>query len=184
MPVDYQNGQVYKVWSPLGSLINIGSTCQTLKERFRSHRAGYTAKKQHTVNIVFDAYGVENCYIELLEKCPCNSKKELAKYEGKHQRENIHICTNKAIADRTQKEYLVDTAPKWKQYRADNKEHIQALKKANYEKNKESIKQKARDHYNANKEKKIAYQKAYALEHADEIRIYKAAHHKAKQASK
>lgn len=184
MPVDYQKGKIYKIWSPLGELINIGSTCQTLNERFRKHKSEYKTLNQHTVKVLFDAYGVENCYIELIEDYPCNSKKELTACEGKHQKENKHIITNKAIANRTQKEYLKDTADKWKQYREDNKEHYKTLKKIAYEKNKEAIKQKARDHYNANKEKKIAYQKAYALEHADEIKIYKASYYKTKQASK
>ena len=179
MVVDYQQGKIYKVWSPLGDLINIGSTCQPLNIRFNGHKSKYRAKGQHSVNIVFDAYGIENCQIELIELCPCNNKKELFKCEGKHQR--LNVCTNKAIADRGRAEYLKDTAEERKQYRVDNKEHIKAVKKAKYQANKELIKQKAREHYNANKERKLAYQKEYALIHKDKIKLYKAAHHKAKR---
>jgi len=176
MVVDYQQGKIYKVASHLGDLIYIGSTCQKLNERFNKHRSGFKGNILNTVNIVFSAYGVENCKIELMETCPCNSKKELATYEGKHQRENK--CVNKAIADRDRKEYQHDTKEKWIQYRVDNKEHIRALKAANYQKNKEHIKQKAKEHYKANREKKIEYQKQYQIDNAEKVKKYKHEHHK------
>jgi len=179
MVVDYQQGKIYKVCSQLGDLIYIGSTCQKLNERFRQHRAGFKANKQNTVNIVFSAYGVENCKIELMETCPCNNKKELATYEGKHQRENK--CVNKAIADRDRKEYWQDYKTTYQVRCKNNKEHIKAVKAAAYQKDKERIKQKAKDHYNANREKKIEYQKQYQIDNAEKIKIYKHEHHKKKK---
>ena len=70
MPVDYQNGQVYKVWSPLGSLINIGSTCQKLSMRMASHRSdckkGLTC---FTVKKCGDYTGGELCFPEYQMGC-------------------------------------------------------------------------------------------------------------------
>ena len=137
--VNYTNSKVYKIWSTQGDKIYIGSTTKKyLSQRMDKHRTDYKYWKdgrhgRATSFILFDEYGLENCFIELIETKECNSKDELYKLEGKYIRELD--CVNKNIAGRTNKEY-----------RADNKEKILAHMK---------------EYYNQNKEQKIDYQSKY-----------------------
>jgi hypothetical protein len=48
----------------------------------------------------------DDCYIELLELFPCNSKEELCKREGELQRLHIDKLVSKRIEGRTRKELL------------------------------------------------------------------------------
>ena len=52
----------------------------------------------------FIEHGVENFFIELIEKCPCNDIDELRRTEGKYTRE-LKPSLNILIAGRTNKEY-------------------------------------------------------------------------------
>jgi len=63
---EYNNGKIYKVVNENGDIIYVGSTKDTLKERWRKH------------NLKCDEYK-----IVLIENYPCESKKELCKMEQK-----------------------------------------------------------------------------------------------------
>ena len=128
--VNYANSKVYKIWSPQGNKIYIGSTTkQYLSQRIDKHRECYRQWKKTSLRFItsfsiFDEYGVNNCFIELLEAKECNSKDELRKIEGKYIRELE--CVNKIVAGRTRKEhyeanrdYIIDYGNK---YRDKNKE--------------------------------------------------------------
>ena len=128
--VNYRNSKVYKIWSTQGDNIYIGSTTkQYLSQRMDKHRSSYKVYKSgkyHFVSsfLLFEEYGLENCFIELLEAKECNSKDELHKLEGNYIRELE--CVNKRIAGRNKKEYYDD-----------NKEHFAEYKKKYYADNKE-----------------------------------------------
>jgi hypothetical protein len=132
--MNYKNGKIYKIESHVGDKIYIGSTTkQYLSQRLVHHRSDYKSWQNGTrlnrVNsfILFEEYGVENCQIVLLETFPCNSKDEL------HSREAHYIktitCVNRAIPNRTQKEYKIDNEERLKvrdkNYREANKEKRQ-----------------------------------------------------------
>ncbi len=130
--VNYTNSKVYKIWSTLGNNIYVGSTTkQYLSQRMDKHRECYrqwkkTSERFITSFLIFDEYGLENCFIELLEAKECNSKDELRKIEGKYIRELE--CVNKVVAGRTRKEHyrenrdhIIEYA---NQYRIENKEFI------------------------------------------------------------
>ena len=91
----------------------------------------------------FREHGVDNFYIELIEKCPCNDKDELRRTEGKYIRE-LKPSLNKRIEGRTLREYYIDNEEHFSQrakyYNIDNKEYIREHKKQYYENNKEDIK--------------------------------------------
>ena len=130
MPLNYDQSKVYKIWSPQGDEIYIGSTTkQYLSQRMTAHRNDYNCWKSgkgHFVTSysIFDEYGLDNCNIELLEAKPCSSKDELHALEGKYMRELQ--CVNKCIAGRTHKEYCED-----------NKDALNKNKKIYYEQNKD-----------------------------------------------
>ena len=139
--VNYQNGQIYKIWDVAYTKCYVGSTVEDLKKRFRRHRENYQRYKNggyHFVSsfLLFDEFGVENCKIEWVENCPCNTKRELEKREGEHQKETD--CVNKRIAGRTIQEYNEDNRERIRnrerKYRERNQEHIQQRKHDWYEK--------------------------------------------------
>ena len=164
--VKYENGKIYKIWSPLGDKIYVGSTTkERLCQRMEAHRGDYNKWKNNkekykkiTSFILFDEYGIVNCFIELLEAKNCQCKDELTQLEGKYIRELE--CVNRIIPGRTREEYgklyrdtnKVVIFEKKKKYRLENKETIQEKKKADYAKNKEKVIERAKTNYEENKE--------------------------------
>ena len=130
---DYQNGKIYKIWSPEGDEIYIGSTTKPLYKRLNHHKT----KQNCSSKILFEKY--TDVRIELVECYPCNNKEELNKKEGEFIR--TLNCVNRCIAGRTTKEYYEENKEFYKDYskewRVNNKEHIQEYYKEWSEKNKE-----------------------------------------------
>ena len=68
----YQNGKIYKSTDNGYNLCYYGSTIQTLSNRLSGHKRQYThyqSGKRHSITVfeIFEAYGVDNCKIELVE---------------------------------------------------------------------------------------------------------------------
>jgi hypothetical protein len=162
MPLNYDQSKVYKIWSPQGDKIYIGSTTkQYLSQRMTAHRKDYnywkTGKGDFVTSYsIFDEYGIDNCFIELLEAKSCDSKDELKQLEGGYIR-NL-LCVNKRIESRTKKEY-----------NEDNKEKFAGLKKEQYQNNKEYIKEKSRQHYHDNKDYALERNKKYYEDNKEKI---------------
>ena len=113
MPINYQNGYIYKLWSLQTEDIYIGSSTTDKRLRLSLHKSNYNrflqGKKKYcstSSNIV----KYPDCKIEIIEKFPCNSKSELEKREGQIQRATD--CCNKYIAGRSHKEYYIDNREK------------------------------------------------------------------------
>jgi len=144
--MNYNNTKIYKIWSIKGPKIYIGSTTKDkLCDRMATHRKDYKKWKLGKCNKttsfdLFEEYGLENCFIELIEARECNNKDEKNKLEGGYIR--TLKCVNKNIAGRTQNEYS-------KEYYELNKEHIKEYSKEYYELNKEHKK----EYYELNKNK-------------------------------
>jgi len=145
--VNYANSKVYKIWSTQGDKIYVGSTTkQYLSQRMDKHRSDYKHWKNghygHTTSFqLFDEYGLENCFIELIEAKEFKSKDELHKLEGKKIRELN--CVNKIIAGRTHKEYRTDNRVKisehMKTYYSQTKEQKLEYQKEYFENNKQKV---------------------------------------------
>jgi hypothetical protein len=139
--VNYANSKVYKIWSTQGDKIYIGSTTkQYLSQRMDKHRMEYRYWKTKPITymssfIVFDEYGLENCFIELIESKECNSRDELHKLEGKYIRELN--CVNKIVAGRTRKQHYEE-----------NKEQLSLKAKSRYELNKDKVSERQNKMYN------------------------------------
>ena len=140
---DYSKGKIYKLWSPQGEEIYIGSTTNTLAKRKGEHKQeNYDCCSK----ILFEKYG--DVRIELIEEYPCKNKMELNRREGHHIRNTD--CVNKCVAGRTNKEW-----------REDNKDVISQKKKEYYQINKEKIKEYKKELYENNKEKILEYNKKW-----------------------
>ena len=84
--VNYGDTKIYKIWSPKGPDIYIGSTTsKLLSKRLGQHKSHYRNNHGFATSYkLFDMYGEENCYIELLEAKSCISKDEQHKLEGEY----------------------------------------------------------------------------------------------------
>ena len=146
---DYQNGKIYKIWSPEGDDIYIGSTTEILCRRLAAHKSNYNIGRTTTSRILFEKY--TDVRIELMEEFPCDKKSKLIAREGHYIR--TLNCVNKTIPDRTfkeyyeknkdyYKEYYETNKDKIKEYYIDNKNHILEQRKEYRKKNKDRIKEK------------------------------------------
>ena len=157
----YQNGKIYKIVDNGYNKTYYGSTVETLSNRMSKHRAmyKYNQKQKHnyTVFSIFDEYGVENCKIELVELCPCNSKDELEKREGELIKANE--CVNKYIPkDPNQYEKELERC---RNYKSEHKEELKEKNKEYYETNKAEIALKSKKYREENREKILERKKAY-----------------------
>ena len=141
---DYKQGKIYCLRSHQTDDIYIGSTCQTLSKRKVNHRVDYKRWKNGKCCYYtsFQLIKYDDCYIELLEECPCDNKNQLEQREGQLIREMD--CVNKHIAGRSKKEY--------------------------YEENKEQIKENRKKHYEEHKEEIAEYNKKYNEAHKNDFK--------------
>ena len=121
MPINYQEGKIYKIYNTINDDIYVGSTSLKLCERMRDHRRAIKHhKKQHLpLYKAFIEYGIDNFFIELIEKYPCNDVEELRQKEGEYII-NMKPALNTRVPGRSDKD----------------------CKKLYYEKNKELLLQK------------------------------------------
>jgi hypothetical protein len=174
--VNYNNGKIYKIEAINGDDgdIYIGSTTkQYLSQRMENHRAKYKQWKNHgktnklSCFDMFDKYGIENCYITLLEAINANSKDELHARESYYIKNNL--CINKQYPRRSRKEYYSDNKEdilnKKKDYRIKNTEKIKEYQNQYHQNNIEKLKEYNKKHYELNKEKRKEYSKKYYNEH-------------------
>jgi len=187
--VDYQKGLIYAIYSRLDSnLFYIGSTTN-LDQRWKNHKKDM--KRETKNNLLYqkmNEYGVKNFYIELYEYYPCNSKRELERYEGIIQRK-LKPTLNKNVAGQTRQEYREQNKDKilehnkiyyeqnkdkikeqHKKYKEQNKDKIKEQRKTYYEQNKDKIKEQRKTYQEQNKDKIRAKNKKYYEQNKDEIR--------------
>jgi hypothetical protein len=157
--MNYKNSKIYKIVDIGYTKMYIGSTTQSLSKRFSVHKKDYIKWKNNKrtktmVYDIFEEFGVDNCKIELIEECPCESRIQLCKKEGEYIKNNN--CVNKNIAGRTDKEYYEgnkDTIlERCKIYRDSNKEIIKERCKIYRDSNKDKIAERVKKYYELNKE--------------------------------
>ncbi len=136
---DYSLGKIYKIVG--NGKVYIGSTTRPLlSQRLAKHKSDYKVWKNNNNRSFISSYEClddPECYIELLEECPCNCIDELRKCEGKWIKETE--CVNRCGIGRTEKEY--------------------------YEANKEKIKENKKKYRQANRAKVNEHNKEYMKEY-------------------
>ena len=138
-------GRVYKITSEKAGLVYIGSTIQTLGDRFSKHKNDMKRWNDGDIGkwASFQVLECEDAKMELIEELEVADKDELRQREGHYHR--TMECVNKLIAGRSRKEYL-------KQYYDENKEHKKAQSKQYYDENKEHKKAQSKQYYDEHKE--------------------------------
>lgn len=118
---DYSKGKIYKIIDESNGDVYIGSTIQSLEERFLRHK-------------IFKEYNKEkcNCKIFLIEDYPCNSKREL------EMREQYFIdntdCINKTSSYREINFHKEQARIRASKYYEKNKEKCNSFNKLNHAK--------------------------------------------------
>jgi hypothetical protein len=151
----YQNGKIYKMVCNKTGLVYIGSTTEKyLSNRLKGHRKDYRYFLNGKNDFITSFKILENddCYIELVELFPCNSKDELLARE-RYYFDTIK-CVNKLRPKVTEEERITKDREYDKKYRETNKEKKQQYDQEYHTKNKEKIQEKNRERYETNKEKR------------------------------
>jgi hypothetical protein len=166
--VNYELGKIYKIVCNETKLIYIGSTAQKyLSTRLEGHKRSYKSHLDGKYPYVTSFEILKGCNFDiiLLENCSCKDKYEM-KARERYYIETLK-CVNKAIPNRTIKEYYLDKRDKRieqvKQYYSKNKESINEQKKEYRETNKEKIQEHSRQYYLDNKDKIKEQKKEYYL---------------------
>ena len=132
----YPYASVYKIVNIKDNKIYVGSTKDKyISNRLCSHYNNWIQYKEGKKNYVssftmFDNYGFSNCYIIFLEHKPCNDLKEIRLREKEWIKNNIQLCCNKQIPQRSRSEYFKDVS--WfsqkKYYKSNHNEIIRRKK--------------------------------------------------------
>lgn len=170
--MDYKNGKIYTIRSHQTDDVYYGSTTQPLSKRLSKHKSNYNGWKKGKNNYVtsFKIIEYDDCYIELYENYPCESKIELHRREGEIIRAN-NDAVNRCIAGRTYKEYYHDNKDKMKEYNGNSYKKHSEKRKA-YQKeyninNSDKVKQRNAKYYNEHKEDNKKRRAKYWQENKD-----------------
>ncbi len=141
---DYKKGKIYTIRCFNDtSLVYVGSTTQTLSQRWTDHKKNCSVEKYQNVCLYkkMNELGKDNFYIELYDEYPSEDKNQLEKKEGEIARQIGTL--NQRIAGRNHEEYLKEEKEKVKQsqqkYRNKNQEEFKKYQSKYQNENKESI---------------------------------------------
>jgi hypothetical protein len=154
--INYRNGRIYIIRNTKNDKVYVGSTTQSLSQRFSVHKSSTTNPKKLNYSLyeAMREIGIEHFNIELIEVYPSDSKEELHSREGywiRHfQSFNDNHGFNCKIAGRSHKEYCEE-----------NKEYRLLKNKDYYQNNKEKRIKYSREFYASNKEVILAQMKEY-----------------------
>jgi hypothetical protein len=140
--VNYENSIIYKIYGKNHDMVYYGSTTRKLYKRKSCHIYCFNHKKYETT--ASQIIKTNDYIFEIVEKYPCNNKKEL------HERERYYIenfkCINLLIPNRNLKQYYQDNKEKIlkqnKKWTKDNYDKMREYKLKYYLKNKEKLKKK------------------------------------------
>ena len=157
----YHNGKIYKIVDVGYNKQYNGSTTESLSRRMSKHRHQYKQHKEgqrSKMNSadIFDEFGVENCKIELVEYCKCETKDELLKREGEYIKDCE--CVNRFVAGRTPAQFYQD-----------NKERKCAESNAYYHTHKTERAEKAKIYREKTKDKKRETDRLYRGKHNEKV---------------
>jgi hypothetical protein len=169
LKASYADGKVYAIRSYQTDKVYVGSTTRSLAVRMAGHRGAHKRWKNGNKNYTssFDILELGDAYIELLETCPCETRAELNRAEGRHIR--AMNCVNKRMEGGSKKEcnrayYLVN---KKKLKAKANARHAadRAKSRAQSKRYRQANREKIKQHYQDNKERIKARVKAYYYAH-------------------
>lgn len=161
----YKGGKIYKIVSDLTDDVYVGSTIQSLSERFSDEKSDYNRYLRGTLDHHRDVIKLfeqdPNCRIQLIEDFPCDNKSQLREREGYWMKATPN-CINFRIAGRSKKQWYLD-----------NEEKVSRRKKVHYVANKERITQQGKLYRAKNREDIARRRKIYRETNKDKIKAHK-----------
>ena len=183
---EYKIGKVYKIIHNQSNVIYIGSTFNTLRDRWWHHKSsfnGWLNNKNHNYSIFkyFKEFRIENFKIILIKEYKVVDRKHL---ESKEQLwisklSNINQKNTLDIPKLSNKLYNKNNKERIKEYYENNKEQIKEYVKNYNNDNKEIIKEKKKEYRKINKE--ILLEKFNCECGGKYIKIHKSTHEKTKK---
>lgn len=161
-------GRIYKIISAQGNECYVGSTFNTLRDRFKCHKqdynkllAGKKGKRQGWVSAytLFDKYKFENCKIVLIKEYEVCDRRHLEAYEQlwinklKPINKNSILDIKRIYRINYYKKHKEKIRDNGKKYREENKEIISERRKTYRDKNKETIKSQRKQFWDKNKDR-------------------------------
>lgn len=146
---DFQNGKIYAIRSHQTDQVYIGSTTQTLTQRFAVHKSHYIKNCSTCTSSILFQY--DDVYIDLIELFPCSTRVEMDRREGEIIKSTPN-CVNRHIAGRTRQEYRSDNPMVMKLWYERNPDKKKQYNKKTYERHKETINYKHRLRYAQNRD--------------------------------
>ena len=98
--MDYTNGNTCRTLNNINGDVYVGSATSRLCRKMFDHKSICNTICNVNLSQLMRTIGRDNCYIELIETCPCNNKEELRAREGRYIRERSTL--NQAIERRIQ----------------------------------------------------------------------------------
>lgn len=142
-------GRIYKIQHLDSSLCYIGSTCNTIRDRWRMHKNAYkmwiSNKDKYTTVALYpylEQFGCDRFQMLLIKEYQIADKKQLFAYE------QLAISRTKTCCNQNAALQLFGPKSLAKHYR----QLISGRQRDFYQANKATIIKRSRDHYNANKE--------------------------------
>ena len=182
-------GYIYEIFNEDRSLIYIGSTTQTVKQRWNTHTSDYKrwlAGKQGACSIYqhFKEHGIDKFNIKLISEHEIGTKEQLREmeqlaidatsntcnryrahgYDAKTHQQRYYEKNKDTICEKAKQYYEAhkeDMNEKSKKYYEANKDLLKNQMKHYREANKERLNKSSRDYYVANKEKITEKNKQY-----------------------
>ena len=99
----YANGKIYRISCNITGLCYVGSTCDTLSKRLRSHEYKYQYYLNGTYHYVtsYEILKNDDYQISLLQAYPCENNQELLAREGWYQKKYWDRSVNKNQSGKT-----------------------------------------------------------------------------------
>ena len=167
-------GSVYRIIHLHSNICYVGSTFDSVRNRWQGHKTAYSAylrnNKDGVVSIYpyFKQYGIDSFKCILIKEYEVEDKNVLLAYEqlwiNKFKSINTNSAFNPLYDNKQYQSYQT------KEYYEANKDKILQAKKEYREANKDKIKEKDKQRYKANKDKIKQRQKEYDNINKDKIK--------------
>jgi hypothetical protein len=181
--------RIYKIINDINEMIYVGSTYQTLANRFSAHKSKARSGSTTSIHTTMREIGIDNFRIELIKTIEMKTIQEYEQEEMNKFDPNLLINDKNAFDNETPKEYydrnrdrINENKRNWranseeyrlkqKEYRELNKSKISEQRKKYVEENRDKINEYKRN-WKANNEEYRLKQKMYVEENRDKINEY------------
>ena len=166
-------GRIYKIQHLDSSLCYIGSTCNTIRDRWSGHKKAYKTwfnnkDKYRSVSLYpyLEQYGVDRFKMLLIAEYQVADKLQLFAYEQLAINRTKLCCNQIAplqlISTHSMSRHYYQANKELinernKQYRQANKQSISKQKSEYYQANKQAFRDRSKDYYQANKQRSKDY---------------------------